>query len=712
FIEYGKFGEIPINQGFCNVKLENGIFVENLELLVDGITSIYSSFEIKEDKIDAPILITNIKTDRILKNLKAKVDFKGRLIGFLKNPSIFGQIYSTSPKIIADIMIIEDTFTIKNGRVNNTTFELDVFLSSKTISGFAGFNNENLSSLSNIFLIPPHISGIAQGSATFSGFITNPEIIGRIKVLNPTFFQGINADSISLCFKVKDKAFSSSGDITLDDGFISIDTDIFSGGEIESKGNACSFKIAELPISGSFSFNGLYKDKTMDGTLFTRNIIISGYRIPDITEAMQYQELEGINLSGMVSGSIKKGVCNLVVSFDNLQIGPAKVTGKITAKGEVRDLEIDGEISIVGSDLFLPIFQEPLDDVSCRLSIDDSEIKILSFAGRTKKTKIILQQISENRLEVKTSGEPIKIDIPGIIKGEASCELIIENIEDELVSKGKIIVSNARFTYPPTKQGLGGGFLNQFIYGPKIEAGHNVWFYNEFCDIEIGKGGWIRLVKEKDMIKASGFCHSKRGIVEYLSSNFSIGSADFEFRDGIPYLTGYAGATIDGIPLRLSHSGILSLPLKLSLSSPSFPEKSEDELVRIIQGKKEKPVGIIASVVGKRITKGLASSIQSLVRLDLEVITPFAENIFQGTQTYSYSLVGTEVKIGRYLTERCYLIYEGRIEDYKSEKYRYKHRIGFEYDVGKRTRIRYLYTPKGEREDEDYEIGIKKDVSF
>ncbi|MEW6104198.1 MAG: translocation/assembly module TamB domain-containing protein [bacterium] len=711
-IEYGKFGEIPINQGLCNIKLENGIFIENLELLVDGITSIYSQFKVEEDKIDAPILITNIKTERFLKNLKAKVDFKGRLIGSLKKPSIFGQIYSTWPKIIADIMIIEDTLAIKNARVNNTEFELEVFLPSKTLSGFAGFNNEDISKISNIFLLPPHISGIANGSATFSGFLYNPEITGNIKVLNPTFFQGINSDSFSLCFKIKDKALSSKGYVGIDNRFLSFDTSISSNGEIESKGNASSFKIAELPINGSFSFNGLYRDKTMDGTLSTRNIVISGYRIPDITEAMQYQELEGLNLSGMVSGSIKKGVCNLVVSFDNLQIGPAKVTGKITAKGEVRDLEISGEISIAGSNLSFPIFQEPFDDVSCRLAIDDEDIRVMSFTGKTKKTKISLQQIKDNTFEVKTNGEPIKIDIPGIIKGEALAELIIENIEGGLVSRGKIIVSNARFTYPPEKQGLGTGFLDQFIYGPQIEAGHNVWFYNEFCNVEIEKGGWLKLIKEKDIIKPSGSCHSKRGMVEYLSSNFSIGSADFEFRDGIPYLTGYADTTIDSIPLRLSHQGMISLPIELSLSSPSFPEKNQDELIKIIQGKKERPSGIIASLVGKRIAKGLVSSVRSLTRLDLEVITPFPENIFQGTQTYSYGLIGTEVKIGRYLTKRIYLIYEGKIEDYESEKYRYKHRIGFEYDIGKRTRIKYLYTPESEKRNSEYEIGIRKAISF
>ncbi len=713
-VGYGKIGEIPINNGLANIRLKDGLKVESLELLVDSITTIHSSFEIEKDKIDAPILITNIKTDRFLKNLKGKGDFKGRLIGDIKKPSIFGQLYSPDPKLMADIVIIENSFILKNGRIDNTVFELKFLFSDKSISGFAGFENEELSRISNIFLIPPYISGKADGSATFCGSVYNPEITGSIAVKNPIFFGGdpLNVDSMKLMFKVKDRVLQSTSLLTSFPGFISFNTNISSCGSIETNGNISSFSLAELPLTGSFSFKGTYSNGAMEGTLSISNIITIGYKIPDITEGIKYYPDKGLSLSGWLSGTINKGICDILLQFDNLAIAPCMIKGSITVRGETGDLEIDGEINIIGSNLKIPIFQDTLDEVSCKISINEGVFKVLSFYGKTKKTKIVMKQIIDNTYEVNTEGEAIKIDIPGIIKGEASCELEVKNIEKDLICNGKIIVSNSRFTYPPTKKGNGSSFLDQFIYGPKIEAGHNVWFYNEFCEVNIEKGGWVRFVKEKDIIKASGYAHSKRGRVEYLGSNFIISNANFEFRDGIPYLEGSADWTKGKIPLTLSHNGMILEPLNLSLFSKEFPEKTQEELVSLLQEKKEKPAGFIAGIVGGRITKQLSESIRNLTRCDLEVITPFPEKLFSGTETYTYGLVGTEVKIGKYLTKRFYLIYEGTIEDYEEERYKYKHRIGFEYDIGKGTGLRYLYTPLDEKKKEDHEIGIKKSISF
>gem|GEM_PF-4062562 len=710
FIEQGRLGEIPINNGSFNIRAGDGVFVEGFKLLLDDITSVNTDFKIVGDEIDAPILITNIKTDRVLKSLKGRVDFKGRLIGKLKNPSIFGQLYSPKPKITGDIAIIDKILTLKNGRVYNTIFEFDLDLLSKALSGFAGFLDEELLRACEVFFIPPHISGRANGSATFSGSLYNPEVTGSITVSSPIIFQGIIADSANLYFNVKDRVFSCKSLLTSPSGFISLNTRILKDGRIESDGNISNFELASLPISSSFSFKGTYSNSCMEGELFVRDIIAGGYKIPPLVEVIQYNLDSGLRLSGVASGVINKGNLDILLKFDNIAIAQCRVKGGITIKGEAGNPEIDGEIEIKGLSLKLPIFQEPFDEVSCLLKIDEKDIRVLSFYGKTKGAKIVMKQIKENTFEVKSYGEPIKVDIPGIIKGEASCELLIKNIEGGFESKGKIIISNARFTYPVTKQGLGGSFLEEFIYGPKIEAGQGVWFYNEFCEVYIEMGSFLRLVKKGDIIKPEGFAYSKRGWVSYLGSNFSLKSANFEFRDGIPYLDGYAELTIDKTPLTLSYTGMVSLPLNLNLSSKELRDKSQDELIKILQ--KEKPAGIIAGFVGRRITKEITASIRSLTRLDLEVVTPFPEAIFSGTETYNYALIGTGVKIGRYLTKRLYLIYEGSIKAYEEEKYKYKHRIGFEYDIGKMAGLRYLYTPAGEKGKKEYEFGVGKSVSF
>lgn len=712
-VEYGKIGQIPINNGLCSIRLKDGLIVENFEFLIDDITSIHSQFEISKNKIDAPLFITNIKTNHLYKNLKALADFKGRIIGDIKNPTIFGQLYSPEPKITADIIMIEDSLILKNGRIKNTIFEFSFSFQDNSISGFTGFEDEEISTISFIL---PSIEGRAKGKAIFSGSLYNPEIVGSITVLNPLLFGGIYPNSINLDFNVKDKVFSSKGCITSDDGSVSFNTNI-SNGEIDTGGNISNFKLASLPITGSLSFKGLYRDKVMEGTLSLKNIGALGYKIPDIVEVIQYQQDKGLRLSGIISGKVKKGQADILVSLTDFKIGQGKITGTITACGETENPEINGEIEIRGSALKLPIFLESLDEVLCKIKIEEGIIRILNFKGRAKKTRIALQQIKENVFEVKTEGEPIKIDIPGVIKGEALCELMVSYNEKSFKSEGKIIISNARFTYPPTKEMKGASFLDQVIYGVRIEAGHNVWFYNELCEAEIEKGGFLRLQKIDDIIKPEGSCHSKKGRISYLEANFILQDANFEFRDGIPYLTGYAERIEREIPLTLSHSGIVSLPIELCLSSKAYPEKTHNELVKILQGGKESPAGFIARIVGGRITGELTRSIQRLTGTELEFATPFLEEVFSGTQTYSYSLVGTEVKIGRYLTQRFYLIYEYLIKEYEGGKYKYRHRIGFEYDIGRKAGFRYLYTPniytpKKEKREQEHEFGIKKSISF
>lgn len=713
-IEYGKIGQIPINNGFFNIKLKEQIAIEKFELLIDDITSIHSSFEISKNKIDAPLFITNIRTEHFYKNLKALADFKGRIIGDIKKPAIFGQVYGIKPKITADIIVIENSLILQNGRVENTIFEFSLLFPDNSISGFAGFSDEELSRVSTLLPFIFSISGRACGKAIFSGSLYDPEITGRITVLNPLLFGMISGDSINLGFKVENGVFSSEGCISSDCGSISFRANILKDGRIESKADISNFKLTELPITGSLSFNGLYidRDKAIEGTLSLKNIGVSGYKIPDIVEVIQYQQDRGLRLSGLISGKVANGQADVLLSFYDFKIGEGKIRGTITACGEIENPEIDGEIEITGSNLKLPIFSELLDEVVCKIRIEEGIPKVLSFKGRAKKTRIVLQQIKENLFKIKTEGEPIKIDIPGTIRGEALGELMVSYVEKSFKSEGKIIISNARFTYPPTKEIKETSLLNQFIYGVRIEAGHNVWFYNELCEAEIEKGGFLRLQKIDDIIKPEGRCYSKKGRVSYLEANFILQDANLEFRDGTPYLDGSAERIEREIPLTLSYSGMVSLPIKLCLSSKAYPEKTQDELVRILQGEKEKPAGFIARIVGGRITTELSRSIRELIMIDLEITTPFPETFFSGTQTYNYSLVGTKVKMGRYLTQRLYLIYEALIEGYESEKYKYRQRIGFEYDIGRKTGFRYLYTPKGEKREQEHEFGIKKSISF
>jgi len=740
-IDQGTVGTIPIHKISSNFSIKDGVYIENLEGTIYKKTKIYTSGNVKRDTIDLEVLVLKIDTSYFSEGFSSFADFRGRIIGDTKNPSIFGQVYSESPKLKGDVIILPDEIVLKNGRINNTDFEFEYNKKDDFISGNLCFVKEKIENLSCLFLFPPAFSGNIDGTATITGNLKSLDINGTVTGENPIFFDNIRGDRMSFLFSIKEQVFSGSCYVTSGDGSLSLDIKIKEKA-LETSGMLLDFKIFDLPISGNFCFLGFLDNGSIEGTLSCSNISFAGYFLPNMQEGINYKPKKGLIFYGIPDGIFGEVIikddrvieldlslevsknklflltgyinqeeesCELLVLCNNFSIqkapffeGKGVINGSLTISGEIKNPDISGMINIDGEKIKFSIF-ENLDKISCNLSIDDGAIKLLGFYGTGKKARIVARQISADALLVKTEGGAIGIDVPGFIKGEARGELLVTKDS----TSGKIWLSNTRFTYPYERKQKQ-SFISQFIQGPEIIAGRNVWFYNDFCRVEIVPGGSLRL--EKETFKPSGNASSKRGVVEYLGYNFSLYSLRFEFRDGIPYLDGACCLDLGDKKVLLSHQGKLEFPILLSLSCPEEPEKSHDELIGIL--KKEEPKEIFAGIVGERITKEVGRLLGKLIRGEVEIITLFPERIFSSPREYRYLLVGTEVKFGKHLAKRLYIIYNGLIEDYKEERYKFKHRLGFEYDMTRRTSIRCLWTPRQEKREEEYEIGIKKSISF
>jgi hypothetical protein len=758
----GSIDKIPLNSLDVSFTIKDGINIEELKATLDRITSIYASGFFTEDEVNIEILSLNMRLSHIAKRLgEETTDFKGRLLGSPKSPALFGQLYS--PSFRADFAMIDKKITLRNGRMKNTFFEADLDLTKREIEGVIWFEREDLYRTTSFLLLPQIADGELYGTATLRGSFSNPQILGTITLWEPTLFEKIKAERADVEFSLHNnelsiKEFFFFQEEGFGTGTALIETE---RGCILAEAGLCNFKIAQTPFTGLLSFSGSYTDGAVKGFLKTEGLLLAErYMLPNLVSRVWYKpkslrfecrengisgkiEEEEIDLSLVIdrekvlsiSGmlDLKKRRCDLTISVSSLSIahigfllGTGKVDGRISVCGEIENPEINGEFSLKADSLRVPIVSK-IEDVVGRFKIEDGFLRIESFSGRIKESHIIITSseklIPERlKLSIRTEGPPIPVEIPGLLSGFAKIDIRVVKEGELPFGKGRIELFNTRFTYPPIRREKKvSPYLKNILYNTKIFAKHYVVYYNQFAEVEVEEGSWILLSSEDGETEIEGEAWAKRGRVEYLGTDFELRSAHLQFRGGVPYLYAEAETTASGVLILLQHRGELRLPLALTLSAPEeYPPKTQDEIAKLLQFGERKGsklqdaiASLLAKVVGKRITKEATRQIRELLRADLELITPFAEKVFyEDSPKYEYALVGTELRLGKYLTDKVYLIYDGLIEEYKEERYILRHRIGFEYRLGHRTSARFLYTPKEEKEEEDYEFSIKKGIRF
>ncbi|MBU1262181.1 translocation/assembly module TamB domain-containing protein, partial [bacterium] len=441
---------------------------------------------------------------------------------------------------------------------------------------------------------------------------------------------------------------------------------------------------------------------------------------------------EALILLGSINPEENVGSLSLCLPSFHLQNlpfvkGSGEIQGELRIAGELSDPEINGGFSICATSLKVPVVSEVLSDVVASLSIEDGRVRLSDFSAKAGKTKIFAysKPLSLERIEllIRTEGEALAIKIPGLVSGKVRAEISVkrEGLLDS--GSGEISFYNTEFTWPPETKAKGEMplYLQNILSGIKLIAKQGVNYYNPWVKIEVASGSWIMLKKRDGVIEVSGSSWAKKGEIDYLGQDFVIKEAGLEFREGLPYLYAEAETKVNGIRLLLSHKGVMNIPIELVLGAPDeSPPRTQEELIQLLQTGKGETGGIkrfistfFGRLVGKRITKEASSVLRTTLGIDVELSSPFVEKVLsEYSKGYGYAFSGTEIICGRYLTDKLYLLYDCLIEEGEEERYKYRHKIGAEYLIGKRTYLKYLYTPETERVMKEYEISVKRRFGF
>ncbi|MDI6752503.1 MAG: translocation/assembly module TamB domain-containing protein [bacterium] len=766
----GRLGNIPFEKLKTEFTLKKGINFKKIEAIVDKKTALHGSGNIDSSGINIEILAMFFDLSHISERLAGiSADFQGRIVGDLANPTIFGQLSCLSPKFRADFALIKDKLTLRKARWENIFLDADYSLAEKTIDGEMRFEDEDLRRIISFFLLPQTIQGNLSGTTTIKGSLANPSLSGSLCLSSVSLFEAIEAGAGELEFNLDDKRFSTKGfQFRKDLGTVSLSEFIIDGnsGEIKLDGTISSFSILGQEISSNLSFSGSYTKECLNGEVHLSNTSLSGYKIGDISNLISYIPEKGwefgtfsqkpaifgeigirekdwlvnlrlllpeeaLTLSGSINPEENVGSLSIYLLSFYLQdipfvTGSGKIQGELKIEGDLDDPEINGMVSLRAASLKVPVISEVLSDVVASLSIEDGKVRLSNFSANTGKTKILAYSkkfsLERQELLIRTEGDALHIEVPGLVTGEVRANISVKRDDGLPEGGGEILFYNTSVTWPEIKsKGKVPSYLENILLGIKLSAKHNVNYYNPWAKIALAEGSWIRLKKIDEVIEVSGSCWAKKGNIDYLGQEFTIKEASLEFREGLPYLFGEAETMINRTRLLLVHKGVMNIPIEFVLSAPdeSYP-RTQEELIGLLQEGEKGQAGIkgfvttfFGRLVGKRITKEASSVLRTTLGMDIELRSPFVEKVLsEDSKGYAYAFSGTEIICGKYLTDRLYILYNCLIEEGEEERYKYRHKIGAEYLIGKRTYLKYLYTPETTKAMKEIEISVKRRFGF
>lgn len=396
--------------------------------------------------------------------------------------------------------------------------------------------------------------------------------------------------------------------------------------------------------------------------------------------------------------------------------------------------EINGTISLSAERMKVTYLEDEVRGLKADMVIKEGLVFVKSLKAKVGKSKIKIASKEGGRdFEIKTGGRPLRMDIPGFFRGGIRPSLRISRLEEGFGCKGIIELHNARFTYPPETHPLKKEELNWLKLDIRIIARSNVRYYNEYVDIELKDGSWISFKgrAENPCIGGVAWARPKKGRVIFLGTRFVVQEATLKFGEDYkpPFIFGTARATVAGNEVYLRHNGRL-FEADPVLSIPGQPQLKEWEMVRLLRlGRdyreltQEESRGLIRSgmlrLVGAEISSTLIYPLErrlgELLDLDVEIKTPFIEEVFSDTQRpkeeYSTDL---EVNLGRYIAEDLYFGYHAKVLRgfWSSGDLRVDHGLGLELQFPEEESIQYEYRTNEGKNGEDHRVILRKELQF
>ncbi|TET40051.1 MAG: hypothetical protein E3J63_03735, partial [Elusimicrobia bacterium] len=256
------------------------------------------------------------------------------------------------------------------------------------------------------------------------------------------------------------------------------------------------------------------------------------------------------------------------------------------------------EATLYGREIF-----KRIDDLTCDISVKDSNIVINRINGRIGKGEmdlkgeITLAGWKVDKLDVvfenkRNYGIPLKIPFLKIPQSSFFGRLLTE-VPCSLELKGKIHVygtshsydlvgvievENTRFTYPPRTEDtedLNLDFLKPAVWNLEIKAGKNTWYENRFAEAQAQ--GHMKLTGPTEELTVNGILTAVKGEISYLGAIFNVKEATVECINDELFLQVRAECPVeDDIIMLVVERGKWGR-IKPKFTSRSDPEMSQEE---------------------------------------------------------------------------------------------------------------------------------------
>lgn len=464
----------------------------------------------------------------------------------------------------------------------------------------------------------------------------------------------------------------------------------------------------------------------------------------------QERKTQEINVNfSLIQG--EGGLVALSSLSDKIKKAKGDIEGNLKISGTLSKPDVKGYLLIYDAEIYGKDIMRKVKNLKVDIQLIDNQIRIRKIYGKVGKGDIniwgriyLKEFFGVERFDIymetsKEKGIPIFLeDIP------IPQSTVFDRLFPNLSSRGEVKLSahlygepmayyidgvaelvDTHFTYPPLsikkiweargyKKGKGWTFLNQAIWNFQINTGENVWYENEFVNVNI-KGG-LRLKGKTKEIKVSGKIEAIKGDLNYLKTTFSIKEANLEFQNGVGYLEGKAETRVqrvepqskeeskwvEDVVVMILEKGRLG-QVKPKFVSKNYPHTSQEEAMRLaITGvdvgnmtPQDKEVFLKREVV-RLVDATLASPlIKNVLRrtglVDIVKVTR-KEQVAEGTETpvnsdteVSDILKGTTITLGKYLSDRFFLGYSMGLHEELQDRlslrqevemsYRLKHRL-------------------------------------
>jgi len=413
---------------------------------------------------------------------------------------------------------------------------------------------------------------------------------------------------------------------------------------------------------------------------------------------------------------------------------------------------MNGYLRINKSTLYGREVFKRIDDLTCDISVKDSNIVINRINGRIEKGeidfkgKVILAGWMPDKFDVtfentKYYGIPLKIpflkipqssffgrllsevpcslELKGKIRAYGTCQLY--NVE------GAIELENTHFTYPPRAEdtkALNLDFLKPAVWNLEIKAGKNTWYENRFAEVQVQ--GDMKLTRPTKDLTVNGAITAVKGEISYLGATFTVKEAAVECINDELFLEARAECPIKGDTIMLVVERGKWGRVKPKFTSRSDPEMTEQEALVKATGldslrfSTQEGNALLRKELLKLIDSSLASPlIKSILRsTGLVDVVKVDTNLAQKTgerlssleaskgEARSSLLEGTEITLGKYLSNELYLGYKLQFDEGLLNKLELRHEVELLY------RLKRGISLRGKVGEQERYFGIERQIRF